>query len=374
MLLLILIKFNESIFSIHLKNAILILSSYVKKMSLSKQKNIHHLVAEIKYLISEARTKVLKTVDTVQVNTYWQIGKYIVEYEQQGEKRAEYGKNLINQLAQELTGEFGKGFDARNLRNMRAFYQQFDNWNALRTELSWTHYRTLLAIDNMAARNWYMNECADQNWSTRALSRQVNSLYYERLLSSKDKQPVIDEANLNIRPLQTPRDFVREPVILEFLGLPESGKFLENTLEQALIDKLQNFLLELGKGFAFVARQKRISTQTKDFYVDLVFYNYILKCFVLIELKTGELSHQDIGQIDMYVRMFDELERNEGDNPTVGIILCSDKDAAIAHYSILSESEQIFASKYKTILPSVEELKAELEREKLLLEELKKDR
>ncbi len=263
-----------------------------------------------------------------------------------------------------MTHEFGKGFDDRNLRHMRAFYQSFPIWDAVRSELSWTHYRLLTRLDNEAARQWYMNEAADQNWSSRALERQMGTLYYERLLLSQDKEAVAEEAKENLARMEpSPRAFVRDPVMLEFLGLPGAGKLLESTLEQGLMDKLQAFLLELGKGFAFVARQQRVSTESKDFYIDLVFYNYLLRCFVLIDLKTGELTHQDIGQMDMYVRMYDELKRNEGDNPTVGLLLCEAKDHSVVRYSVLNGSEQLFASRYKLVLPTEEELRTEIERE-----------
>lgn len=248
---------------------------------------------------------------------------------------------------------------------MRQFYQLFPIRDALRLELSWTHYRLLLRVENEKARAWYMNEAATQNWTTRALERQIGTLYYERLLASQDRKAVMEEADTNIAALPiSPREFVRDPVMLEFLGLPSPGKLLEAKLEQALIDNLQAFLMELGKGFAFVARQQRISTESKDFYIDLVFYNYLLKCFVLFDLKTDELSHQDIGQMDMYVRMYDDLKRGEDDNPTVGIILCAQKDASVVRYSVLAENEQLFASKYRLILPTEDELRAELDRER----------
>jgi predicted nuclease of restriction endonuclease-like (RecB) superfamily len=333
---------------------------------------LNGLLAELRTLIHEGRGRALRAVDMVQVQTCWEIGRHIVEFEQGGEARAAYGKKLLPRLAEALTGEFGRGFDDRNLRNMRAFYQAFPIWNAVRTELSWTHYRALLRVDNRQAREWYANEAALQNWSARALDRQIGTLYYERLLLSGDKASVIAEADANIAALPpTPREFVRDPVMLEFLGLPGTGKLLESTLEQALMDKLQAFLLELGKGFAFVARQQRISTESQDFYIDLVFYNYLLKCFVLIDLKTGKLTHQDIGQMDMYVRMYDDLRRGSDDNPTVGILLCEHKDHAVARYSVLHESEQLFASKYRLLLPSEDELRAEIERERAALEEMR---
>ena len=334
------------------------------------------LLGQLRQLIQEARTQAFRAVDVVQVRTSWEIGRHIVEYEQQGEVRAVYGARLLPQLSAQLTQEFGRGFDASNLRYMRLFYQSFPNCDALRHELSWTHYRRLLRIDNETARQWYMNEAAAQNWSSRALERQINTLYYERLLLSQDKSEVQNEANANLAQLrQSPREFVRDPVMLEFLGLPGTNRLLESELEQGLMDKLQAFLLELGKGFAFVARQQRISTESKDFYIDLVFYNYLLKCFVLFDLKTGELAHQDIGQMDMYVRMYDYLKRGADDNPTVGIILCSDKDASVVRYSVLNDNEQLFASRYRLVLPSEEELRRELERERAaLLEQVESGR
>ena len=328
------------------------------------------LLTALRELIQQGRQRALRAVDLVQVQTCWEIGRHIVEFEQGGEARAAYGKQLLPRLADALTREFGKGFDASNLRYMRLFYKAFPIRDALRHELSWTHYRHLLRVDSTEARQWYMNEAATQNWSARALDRQIGTLYFERLALSTDKAALADEAADNIASLPpAPREFVRDPVMLEFLGLPGSGKLLESRLEQALMDKLQGFLLELGKGFAFVARQQRISTDAQDFYIDLVFYNYLLRCFVLIDLKTGRLTHQDIGQMDMYVRMYDDLKRNEGENPTVGILLCEDKDHAVVRYSVLNDSEQLFASKYRLILPSEDELRAEIERQRAALDE-----
>lgn len=336
----------------------------------ANQKEFTILIGQLRQLVRSSRDQALKTVDVIQVRTYWEIGHHIVEFEQQGQERAAYGSRLLSSLAQTLTAEFGRGFDTSNLRNMRLFYQAFPKCDALRHELSWTHYRILLRVDDERAREWYMHETATQNWSTRALERQINTLYYERLLASQDRDPVRQEADTQIAALpKSPREFIRDPVMLEFLGLPESGRLLEANLEQALIDKLQSFLLELGKGFAFVARQMRISTETKDFYIDLVFYNYLLKCFVLFDLKTGELSHQDIGQMDMYIRMVDDIKRASDDNPTVGMILCSSKDRSVVRYSVLNENKQLFASKYKLILPTEEELRAELEKEQRRLAE-----
>jgi predicted nuclease of restriction endonuclease-like (RecB) superfamily len=329
---------------------------------------LQSLLGNLAGLIQHARQQALRAVDALQVKTCWEVGRHIVEFEQAGEARAVYGKKLLSTLAERLRAEFGKGFDERNLRHMRAFYQAFPIWNALRTELSWTHYRTLLKVESDSARQWYMNESVTQNWSTRALERQIGTLYYERLLATQDRAAVEQEAASNLQALgKSPREFVRDPVLLEFLGLPNAGTLLESDMEQALIDQLQNFLLELGKGFAFVARQQRISTESKDFYVDLVFYNYLLKCFVIFDLKRGELTHQDIGQMDMYVRMYDDLKRGPEDGPTVGIILCAQKDASVVRYSVLQGSEQLFASKYKLLLPTEEELRAELDRERALL-------
>jgi len=321
------------------------------------------LLDSLRELIQEARQKVLRAADVIQVQTCWEIGQHIVEYEQGGATRADYGKRLLPSLAETLTAEFGRGFDTTNLRHMRGFFLAFPIRDALRRELSWTHYRTLLRVENEQARQWYLNETAAQGWTTRALERQIGTLYYERLLASSDRAAVEQEAASNIVPLQkSPREFVRDPVMLEFLGMSGTGKLLEADLEQALLENLQAFLLELGKGFAFVARQLRISTESKDFYIDMVFYNYILKCFVLFDLKSGELSHQDIGQMDMYVRIVDDLKRGPDDNPTVGIILCTHKDASVVRYSVLHENEQLFASKYKLVLPSEEDLRKELER------------
>lgn len=336
----------------------------------ANQKELAILIGQLRQLVRSSRDQALKTVDVIQVRTYWEIGRHIVEFEQQGQGRAAYGSRLLSSLAQTLTAEFSRGFDASNLRNMRFFYQAFPKFDALRHELSWTHYRILLRIDDERTREWYMHETATQNRSTRALERQISILYYERLLASQDRGPVRQEADTQIAALpKSPREFIRDPVMLEFLGLPESSCLLETNLEQALIDKLQSFLLELGKGFAFVARQMRISTETKDFYIDLVFYNYLLKCFVLFDLKTGELSRQDIGQMDMYVRMINDIKCASDDNPTVGIILCSSKDRSVVRYFILNENKQLFASKYKLILPTEEELRAELEKEQRRLAE-----
>ena len=250
----------------------------------------------------------------------------------------------------------------------RQFYLAFPNSHALCDQLSWSHYRLIMRIENSDARLWYTEESAKSNWSVRALERQIGTFYYERLLSSKEKQPVINEAKDNTKELQlTPKEFIKDPYVLEFLDLKQNNAFYESDLESALIEKIQDFLLELGRGFAFVARQKRIKTETSDFYIDLVFYNYILKCFVVIDLKKGKLTHQDVGQMDMYVRMYDDLEKTQNDNPTIGIILCIDKDRTVVKYSVLNDNENLFVSKYQLYLPSEEELKAEIERDVLEL-------
>jgi predicted nuclease of restriction endonuclease-like (RecB) superfamily len=316
-------------------------------------------------ILHSARSNAYRAVNFVMVEAYWNIGQMIVEEEQKGKERAGYGTYLLRNLALLLSAEFGKGFDERELRKMRQFYASFPIRDALRPELSWTHYRMLIRVEKETARNYYLTESADQNWSTRTLERQINSLYYERLLMSRDKQPLIDEMQEKTASLaSTAQDFIKDPYVLEFLSLQDKSGFREAELETAIIGKLQEFMLELGKGFAFVARQQRISTETKDFFVDLVFYNYLLKCFVLIDLKTGELTHQDIGQMDMYVRLYEDTIKGADDNPTVGIILCTEKDQTVVKYSVLKESNQLFASKYRLYLPSEEELQAEIERER----------
>jgi predicted nuclease of restriction endonuclease-like (RecB) superfamily len=334
------------------------------KVATHSEVSVSDLLVQLRELIGQARQQALRAVDVVQVRTSWQLGRHIVEFEQDGRTRAAYGAGLLAQLATQLTAEFGKGFDASNLYKMTRFYRQFPNLDAVSLNLSWTHYRLLMRLDDPLARDWYVKEAAGQNWSTRQLERQMGTLYYERLLASKDRQAVLGEAQVNLAGLnESPREFVRDPVMLEFLGLAGSGRLLESKLEDALIGNLQAFLLELGKGFAFVARQQRISTESKDFYVDLVFYNHLLKCFVLFDLKTRELTHENIGQMDMYVRLYDDQRRGADDNPTVGIILCASKDETVVRYSVLHGNEQLFASKYKLILPSELELRAELDRE-----------
>lgn len=324
-------------------------------------------ITEIKAILTAARMKVYNTINSAMVEAYWHIGKRIFEEEQQGQERAEYGSFLLKELSKELNNEFGKGFDERELRRIRQFYQIFPIRDALRPELTWTHYRIILRVDNPKAREYYIAETASESWSTRQLERNINTLYYERLLSTQNKKEAL--ADQQKMEKANPPDLIKNPYVLEFLGLEGPTSYSEGDLETAIISNLQAFLLEMGKGFSFVGRQYRIKTDTKVFYIDLVFYNYILKCFVLIDLKIHELTHQDIGQMDMYVRMFEDLKKTEGDNPTIGIILCTDKDQTIVKYSMLEESKQLFASRYKLVLPTEEELRAELEREKQLIRE-----
>ncbi|TKI70386.1 DUF1016 domain-containing protein [Sulfurimonas crateris] len=324
------------------------------------------LYLNIKNILQSARDNAYRQVNFIMVEAYWNIGQQIVEEEQNGKDRAEYGSYLIKELSTKLTKDFGKGFTQQNLRNMRQFYNCFPIRSTLCGELSWSHYRLIMRLDNPQARLWYTEESAKASWSVRALERQIGTHYYERLLSSKEKQPVINEAKENTKDLQlTPKDIIKDPYVLEFLDLKQNNAFYESDLESALIEKIQEFLLELGRGFAFVARQKRIKTETSDFYIDLVFYNYMLKCFVIIDLKKGKLTHQDVGQMDMYVRMYNDLEKAENDNPTIGIILCADKDNTVVKYSVLNDNENLFVSKYQLYLPSEEELKAEIERDVL---------
>ena len=310
-------------------------------------------------ILSSARKRAYAAVNYSMVLAYWEIGRSIVE-EQGGAERAAYGDKLIEGLPARLTEGFGEGFDASNLLNMRRFYLAFPIQDALRPELTWTHYRKLITVKDDEARAWYMNEAADQQWSTRQLDRQISTLYYDRLLASRDKAPVVAEANEKLAQI-APEHFIKDPYVLEFLDLKNYPALRESELEQALIDNLQDFLLELGTGFCFVARQKLMRYDDEDFYLDLVFYHAVLKCYVLIDLKIGKLTHADVGQMDSYIRMFDALRKRDDDNPTIGLILCSQKNEAIARYSALADGKQVFASKYMLELPSIEDLQEQME-------------
>jgi len=328
----------------------------------------NNIYQSIRITLTKAREKAYTAINFAMVEAYWEIGRQIMEA-QGNNPRAEYGSQLLKYLSEKLTVEFGKGFEETNLRKMRQFYQVFPIRDALRLELSWTHYRYLMKINEPARREFYLSECAECNWSSRQLERQITTFYYERLLATQKegKDSVRNEINTT-EPKTDPDYILKDPYILEFLDLNENKKYHESELEQALIDKLQAFLLELGKGFSFVARQKRITIEGDHYYIDLVFYNYILKCFIIIDLKTGKLNYQDIGQIDFYVRYFNDQIRAPEDNPTLGIVLCADKNETMAKYSVLSDNEHLFASKYMAYLPTEEELKRELTRERELIE------
>ena len=326
------------------------------------------IYSEIKETLLLSRNQAYSAVNFAMVQAYWQIGRIIVEHEQNGNVRADYGKAILQELSSRLTKDFGKGFSVRTLQQMKKFYVMFPNTNALRSQLTWTHYRLLLSVENEQARQWYMDEAIASAWSSRQLERQISTLYYERLLASREQAPVKAEvAELTVS-LAT-ENFIKDPYVLEFLDLKDYPALRESDLEQALIDKLQEFLLELGRGFCFVARQKLMRYEDEDFYLDLVFYHSILKCHVLIDLKIGKLTHGDIGQMDSYIRMFDALYKNEDDNPTIGIILCSQKNEAIVKYSVLNDAQQVFASRYRFALPTAEELQREIEIERKRIEE-----
>ncbi|HAT3991469.1 DUF1016 domain-containing protein [Elizabethkingia anophelis] len=327
-------------------------------------------ISEIRNILAQARMKAYQSVNSVMVEAYWLIGKRIVEEEQNGKERAEYGEALLKNLSVALTKEFGKGFSSSNLRNFRQFYLTYSDPEicyTLCSKLTWSHNRLIMRIDSNAARNYYLKEASEQNWSVRVLERHINTFYYERLLSTQNKEETVQYSTGQNNDLA--RDFIKDPYVFEFLNIPEPISASENDIEAALIGNLQQFLLELGKGFSFIGRQFRISTETSHFYIDLVFYNYILKCFVLFDLKIAKLTHQDAGQMDMYIRMFDDLKKQPEDNPTIGIILCTEKDETVVKYSILNEHKQLFATKYLPYLPTEEELTAEIKREKLFLKQ-----
>ena len=362
------------------------------------------LMNRVVSILDQARANVVRAVNSNMVIAYWLIGREMVQALQGGEERADYGRKLVKELSAALIKRYGRGFSVTNLKYFRLFYQTYserlpeigheardqladidtaavladlaaslehvDQRRAFSAHLSWTHYRTLCSVENRAERLFYEIEAERCHWSQPELQRQIFSHLFLRLMKSTDKAGVLQLA-LEGQTVERPMDVMKHPYVLDFLDLPEATKWHESDLEATIIDKLQPFLLELGKGFAFVARQHRVATETQHFYVDLVFYNYVLKCFVLIDLKMGKLTHQDVGQMDMYVRMFDDLRRSEGDNPSVGLILCAERDEVVARYSVLNESQQLFASKYMLHLPTEEQLRAEIARERRLIEALR---
>ncbi|TAG57670.1 MAG: DUF1016 domain-containing protein [Cytophagales bacterium] len=326
-------------------------------------------IQEIKQILANARQKAYTAINAAMTEAYWKIGEKIVLEEQNGKNRAAYGESILKDLSIALTQEFGKGFSYANLRNFRQFYLTYPDPEicyAVRSKLTWTHHRLIMRVENTDARNYYLNECENQNWSSRVLERNINTFYYQRILSTNAQFPATQ-----IREIETQniKDFIKDPYIFEFLNIEQPHYAKELEIETALIENLQSFLLELGKGFSFVAKQFRISTETSHFYIDLVFYNYILKCFVIFDLKTTKLTHQDVGQLDMYVRMFDDLKKQDNDNPSIGILLCAEKDETVVKYSVLAENKQLFATKYLPFLPTEQELIAEIEREKLSIKQ-----
>lgn len=336
-------------------------------MNQKPKQNIKEIYGQIRDVLTNARARALQAVNSEMVACYWEIGRLIVEEEQSGVSRAEYGKQLITELSKRLSKEFGKGFDKSNLWNMRAFFMAYPKIDALRRELSWTHYRLLLRVEKTEAREFYEAETVNAGWSTRELSRQINSLLFDRLALSRDKEGVKCLAAKG-HEIQSPEDLVKDPYVLEFAGISQGSRFLEKDLENALIDKLKQFLLELGKGFAFMARQQRITLDGRHFFIDLVFYNRLTHSFVLIDLKVGELTHQDLGQMQMYVNYYQRDITDESENPPIGIVLCTDKSEAVVRYTLPEGNSQIFASRYKLYLPTEEELAAELIRERRMIE------
>ena len=369
------------------------------KSELNKYDNINaddaQFISDIKAIVYTAKQKAYQAADLYQVVSNWLVGRRIVEQEQHGQERAQYGKHIVELASEALTAEFGKGYSVVNIKSFRKFYLTFNNLligqtvsdqsengltikgqsvsaelelaKILPSNLSWSHYERLMRIKNEDERDWYMREAAGESWSVRTLNRNIGSQYYYRLLQTPESKrgEVIDEMKRLTADYQKDRHkFLRNPVVAEFLGFSQDAAYSETNLESAIIDHLQKFILELGKGFAFVARQQRIKTDMGDYYIDLVFYNYILKCFLLIDLKSSQISYEDVGQMDMYIRMYDELKCSEGDNPTIGLLLCSETSKDLARYSILKDSKQLYAAKYLTYLPTKEELTAEIEHQK----------
>jgi predicted nuclease of restriction endonuclease-like (RecB) superfamily len=334
---------------------------------MSAPSGIQQAYERIKTILSEARAGAYRAINAAMVAAYWEIGRVIIEQQQQGQPRAEYGKGLLVELSQRLTTDFGRGFDRTNLQQMRAFYLAYQIRDALRRELSWTHYRLLLRVEKPEARAFYEAETVNSRWSTRELERQIHSLLFERLALSRDREGVLALAEKG-HEIQQPSDLIKDPYVLEFTGLPQSRRYLESDLEQALIGKLREFLLELGKGFAFMARQQRITLDGQHYWIDLVFYNRLTRSFVLIDLKVGALTHQDLGQMQMYVNYYQREITAPDENPPVGIVLCTDKSEAVVRYTLPEDNQQIFASRYKLYLPTETELAAELQRQRQAIE------
>ena len=334
--------------------------------------NSTDIVADIKLIIEQARQQAYSSINTFLIKSNWLVGRRIVEEEQGGALRAEYGKALLKNLSLELMPIYGNSYSARRLQDYRQFYLYFKDieiWHSRVPNLTWTHYRELLTVKDKAARDWYLQEAYKEMWSVRTLHRNISSQYYYRLLQSQAKCDVVDEMKQITSHMQGDKlEFIKNPLVADFLGLSQNTKFTETELESAIITHLQNFIMELGKGYAFVARQQHIRTDMGDFYIDLVFYNYILKCFMLVDLKTEQISHQDVGQMDMYIRMYDELKLTEGDNPTIGLILCSRTSEDMARYSMLKDNNRLFQAKYLTFLPTKEELTNEIERQKMIFQ------
>lgn len=321
------------------------------------------IVNSIRILIQNAQQNAVRAINQERVLLYWNIGKHIVEEEQNGKERADYGKYIIKTLAKALAKDFGTGFSVRQLELCRQFYNTFPIANAVRSQLNWTQYRLLLRIENADKRSYYIEEACKNNWSARQLERQINSQLYERLLLSSDKEKVLAIAK-NEATTKKATDIIKDPMVLEFLGLKPQASYYEKDLEQALITNIQTFLLELGNGFSFIARQKRIQLEDDDFFIDLVFYNRLLRCFVLVELKTHKITHQDIGQLQMYVNYYDRVEKQEDENPTIGILLCADKNESMVKFALPENNKAILASKYQLYLPSEAEMLAQLKNKK----------
>lgn len=350
----------------------------MKQMEHSYKGGEKFLVNDLKTIVSKARSKAFAAVNYSLVERNWRIGKRIVEEEQNGEARAEYGKHIIEVASAALTEEFGKGFSETNLINFKKFFLLFKELEIHQTVseefrkqvlhlLPWSHYERLIRIEDKRARDWYAKEAFEQGWSYRTLNRNINTLYYERLLMSKDKAPVEKEMKEKTNEFQQDKlEYIKSPVVMEFLGLPSDSSLKESKLESAIIDNLEKFLMEMGKGYALVARQQHIRTEENDYYIDLVFYNYLIKSFILVDLKVNRITYQDVGKMDMYLQMYDKMKKGPDDNPTIGIILCTETDSDVARYSTLAKNDQMFAAKYKLYLPDKEDLRREIERQKEL--------